>query len=439
VSRRFILLAVALGALLLAPSAALAGNVTYSGSTLEFTAGPGEQNDLIVSYDIGPGEWVIRDFTTNPTETSDNCTASSDTVRCSPTGPATLRFLLGDRNDTLNTGTPEPFEPFEVFGGDGDDVLDVFTNTGDDHRLEGGAGNDILRTGDGDDTLRGDGGDDSLEGYEGTDSLDGGAGDDELFPSPGNDDYRGGEGTDTLGLNCFASSGCNPSLSVTLDDQPNDGTPGQTANVHSDVEDIEGDQEDSTFVGSAAANFITGRGGADTIDGGGGEDVLSGGSGNDDLRARDGARDTVRCGSGADTVTADTFDSVSADCENVSRPAPETTITSGPEGSTSDTTPDFGFSSSEQGSTFQCRVDGEEFRTCGSPTTIGPLAFGQHTFEVRAVDSLGNPDQTPASRTSRWRWRRAGARTRSSAHSARTRSTARRRAIGSRRSAGSTS
>ncbi|HXF00382.1 MAG TPA: glycosyl hydrolase [Solirubrobacterales bacterium] len=37
--------------------------------------------------------------------------------------------------------------------------------------------------------------------------------------------------------------------------------------------------------------------------------------------------------------------------------APQTTITSGPSGSTADTTPTFTFSSSESGSTFQCRFD----------------------------------------------------------------------------------
>jgi Ca2+-binding RTX toxin-like protein len=47
--------------------------------------------------------------------------------------------------------------------------------------------------------------------------------------------------------------------------------------------------------------------------------VLDGGAGDDVLSARDGARDTIRCGAGRDTVTADRLDTVARDCERVSR------------------------------------------------------------------------------------------------------------------------
>jgi hypothetical protein len=77
---------------------------------------------------------------------------------------------------------------------------------------------------------------------------------------------------------------------------------------------------------------------------------------------------------------------------------PNTTINSGPaNGSTTgDSTPTFGFSG---GSTFQCRVDGGSFAGCTSPRTVGPLGDGQHTFQVRARDPVGNTDPSPASRT----------------------------------------
>jgi len=78
---------------------------------------------------------------------------------------------------------------------------------------------------------------------------------------------------------------------------------------------------------------------------------------------------------------------------------PETTIDSGPSGSTTATRPTFGFSSSEPGSSFQCSVDLGPFVTCVPPTTFGPLTFGTHTFALRAVDAAGNVDPTPASRT----------------------------------------
>jgi len=77
---------------------------------------------------------------------------------------------------------------------------------------------------------------------------------------------------------------------------------------------------------------------------------------------------------------------------------PETTITDGPTGPTTDTTPTFTFISSEPG-TFECSVDGGEFEPCTSPFTTATLTNASHTFEVRAIDLAGNPDASPASRS----------------------------------------
>jgi hypothetical protein len=79
--------------------------------------------------------------------------------------------------------------------------------------------------------------------------------------------------------------------------------------------------------------------------------------------------------------------------------APQTTIDSGPAGPTADPSPTFAFSASEPGVTFAYRLDGGAFYPCSSPHTVSALADGTHTFEVRAVDGLGNADPTPASRT----------------------------------------
>ena len=83
--------------------------------------------------------------------------------------------------------------------------------------------------------------------------------------------------------------------------------------------------------------------------------------------------------------------------------APETTITGGPWGSTTDNTPTFNFSSSETGSTFQCRFGSDPFAPCSGPdashTPSSPLALGSHTFEVQATDRAQNTDLSPASRT----------------------------------------
>jgi Subtilase family/Bacterial Ig-like domain len=79
--------------------------------------------------------------------------------------------------------------------------------------------------------------------------------------------------------------------------------------------------------------------------------------------------------------------------------APDTSITSGPEGPTNDTEPSFDFTSTEAGSSFECRIDLGSFASCTSPYTAATLADGAHTFYVRAKDEAGNTDLTPASRS----------------------------------------
>jgi hypothetical protein len=79
--------------------------------------------------------------------------------------------------------------------------------------------------------------------------------------------------------------------------------------------------------------------------------------------------------------------------------APDTTITSGPNGPTNDPTPSFGFSADEGGASFECRVDGGSFEPCNPPETVESLSDGNHTFAVRAVDGAGNADPTPAERS----------------------------------------
>jgi putative glycosyl hydrolase len=83
--------------------------------------------------------------------------------------------------------------------------------------------------------------------------------------------------------------------------------------------------------------------------------------------------------------------------------APQTTITAGPSGTTTDDTPTFSFASSESGSTFQCRFDSQAFAACSGPgashTPSTPLSVGAHNFAVRATDRAKNVDATPATRT----------------------------------------
>jgi hypothetical protein len=66
---------------------------------------------------------------------------------------------------------------------------------------------------------------------------------------------------------------------------------------------------------------------------------------------------------------------------------------------THDRTPTFRFRSSESGSSFQCKLDGKPYRSCRSPFTTMKLALGRHTFKVRARDTSGDLDPSPASYT----------------------------------------
>jgi endonuclease/exonuclease/phosphatase family metal-dependent hydrolase len=83
----------------------------------------------------------------------------------------------------------------------------------------------------------------------------------------------------------------------------------------------------------------------------------------------------------------------------IDRTPPETTISAGPQGNTAPGTGSFTFAS-EAGATFECRIDGAAFAACTSPLQA-QVALGDHTFEVRAKDALGNTDPSPAQRAYR--------------------------------------
>jgi len=76
--------------------------------------------------------------------------------------------------------------------------------------------------------------------------------------------------------------------------------------------------------------------------------------------------------------------------------APDTTISSGPSATTTSNAASFGFSATEDGSTFECKLDSSSWASCASPKSYSGLALGTHTFSVKATDAAGNPDATPA-------------------------------------------
>lgn len=76
--------------------------------------------------------------------------------------------------------------------------------------------------------------------------------------------------------------------------------------------------------------------------------------------------------------------------------APQTVLTRKPAKKTRDRTPTFRFASSKANVHFECKLDSGRFKPCRSPFTTSRLRLGRHTFRVRARDSLGQVDLSPA-------------------------------------------
>ena len=65
---------------------------------------------------------------------------------------------------------------------------------------------------------------------------------------------------------------------------------------------------------------------------------------------------------------------------------PTVRIVSNPASPSRSLDPTFTFSSDHDVATFRCSLDGAAYAACYTPTTLGPLAKGNHTFAVKASD-----------------------------------------------------
>ena len=250
--------------------------------------------------------------------------------------PTTVVADLGDRDDSFY---------------DWDEPSIVDAGSGNDTPITGAAGDDVLRGGIGSDVL---------EGYDGNDLLDGGPGDDYLEGiayveegmTHGSDTYVGGGGSDSL-----TYEGRTEDLALSPDGVANDGAPGESDDIGTDVVAVtgghgadvmtgngrlnvfaggEGDDVltgaggDDHLVGASGADRLSGDDGQDLLGGEDGDDLLVGGSGvdlffgdsvsaciayscpsgRDDIRARDGEREQISCGPGTDTLEHDPVDVV---------------------------------------------------------------------------------------------------------------------------------
>ena len=230
---------------------------------------------------------------------------STNTIRGGTAGSLITGTAAGDRifggtgNDTVN-----------ALGGD--DCLDLGVGT---DRGDGGTGNDLIVAGDGNDRGAGGAGNDALRGNPGNDRLDGGAGNDRVAGDAGNDVVAGAFGNDRL-----HGVGGNDVVSGSRGrDRINGGAGSDRITGGSSGDRIAGDAGNDRIAGDSGNDRVTGDSGRDRISGGSGRATLSGGLSNDRISARDGNRDTISCGKGRDSVTADRNDRVGRDCERVSR------------------------------------------------------------------------------------------------------------------------
>jgi hypothetical protein len=349
----------ALAALALLPvSSARAAVISSSGSTVTYTAAPGEANKVLVSV-VGSDTLQVWDSGARITSATGGCLITSsdpiagDTARCPL--PAAVVADLGDRDDSY-------------WDWDGPSTVDA--GNGNDAPIFGEGGNDVLRGGVGTDTLYGQDGDDVLDGGPGDDYLEGVpcSCEDEAL-THGADTYIGGGGADSL-----TYEGRSENLSLSNDGIANDGAPGEGDDIGADIGGIWaghgsdiltgngsrnvlfGGEGDDALAGLGGDDQLGGGPGSDRLDGGDGQDILGGddgddvlvggqgvdrfwgddvgaciayscASGQDRIEARDGVREEISCGPGTDAVIADPIDiyddSVfrSDQCEGTDRPA----------------------------------------------------------------------------------------------------------------------
>jgi uncharacterized repeat protein (TIGR01451 family) len=308
--RRFgFIIVAALFALVLAhPSAALAGTASVSGPTFFYSASSGEPNNVTASLTASgiDATFTISDQGATVTAGSGCASVTGHEAVCSATGWSSnivsFNIATGDLNDSVViTDAPAT-----------NDIGNGISGEGGDDTLMGGPGADGLNGGDGNDVLRGGAGLDNLSGGAGDDALNGGEGNDNLRGGLGADAMSGGPGQDFA---FYAFDGHTADVTLTLDDNPNDGSAvdgpaGARDNIKTDVENVQGGEGNDTITGDGGDNVLDGFSGNDTLNGGGGDDHLNGSAGDDVLNGDEGddtflasfdeGADTMNGGAGVD-------------------------------------------------------------------------------------------------------------------------------------------
>lgn len=238
----------ALVALCAAASTALAGTASVSGGLFTYTAEPGEVN--AVSYTYDGMAFTVTD-TAAPITAAGGCSSlGSDTAICAAAGVSEVEVSLLDGDDSV---TADP--------GDHVAIASIV--------LSGGSGADILVGGDDADTLLGGGGSDEISGQEGNDALVGGSGADQISGAGGYD------------IASYDDTSREAGVTVSLDDQANDGGTGEGDNVDGQIDEVVGTEWADQLAGGWNDAVLRGGDGADQLSGGDTRTWLVGGAGLD--------------------------------------------------------------------------------------------------------------------------------------------------------------
>ena len=279
-------------------------------TTLDFAAGPGENNDVTLA--VSGTQLLLTDSavvpTLSPTAAGLGCVLAGNTISCPKAGVTTVTIETGDGADQVTIdptlGTASSVGAIVVDGGSGDDSItndSTVATTASYADSAVGVTVDLASgsaTGDGNDTLTGvtnvigSSLGDSLSGDANANVLAGGGGSDVLAGRGGDDTLDGGTGAgDTADYSAAASS-------VVVD-------------LGSGVASADGDGGSDTLVsvenviGSSLGDSLSGDAGDNVLAGGGGSDVLAGRGGDDTLDGGTGASDTVDYSAAAAGVVVD--------------------------------------------------------------------------------------------------------------------------------------
>jgi len=314
--------------------------------------------------------------------------AGTDRVAATTSGNLTLQngSLVGTGADSL-----AGIEEGRLTGDAGPNVLNASAFTLGPVTLNGAAGDDQLLGGSQADLLTGGGGVDSFDAGDGDDAVDArdGTPESSIACGAGTGDAARVDTGDTAGADCESVQ---PPATVSLAESGPSGT-------------VDASSATFTFTGSAnAVRFIC------RLDDGPPTvctspvtySSLSDGPHTFTVHAEDATNDAGPSASRTWTVHTAPPGGPSPGQTGDKTP-PETSIDKQPDRKTTKRKAKFVVSSNEPGSTFECALDGEKFKSCDANMKF-KVKPGKHRVEFRAIDAAGNVDPTPAA--AKWKVKR---------------------------------